>query len=151
MYCPGIGKEAGAEWNRREDERSETMVPVIEGKPVWEFPDTGAEVYKDELEAELRRTRAERYAHLNDRRFEKIVELVRRRSQTFYVEGAPSTVIKGVEFDIELKEGAKPQKARQPMISPAEAAKQQVRIASCAPFLSVPAHVRLSVYPTVAN
>ena len=88
VHHPGIGKEAGAEWNQREDERSETMVPVVEGKPVWELPATNAEVCKNELEAELRRTRAERYAHLNDRRFEKIVDLVRRRSQTFYMEGA---------------------------------------------------------------
>ena len=100
----------------------------MEGAPVWEFPDTEADENKDKLEESLRMDRVSRYAHLNDRRFEKVVELVRRRSRTFYVEGAPSTAIKGVEFDIELKEGARPQKARQPKISPAETEKQKVHI-----------------------
>ena len=94
-HHPGIGKAAGAEWNQREGERSEILVPLVEGAPVWEFPDTEAEAYKDKLEESLQRDRASRYAHLNDRRFEKVVELVRRRSRTIQIRSSGLRDISG--------------------------------------------------------
>ena len=73
--------------------RAEPIVELRDGVPVWLYPDTDAEVYKDALEKEMRGHRAERYSHLNSRRFEKLVAMVRRNSRSFYVEGAPSTTI----------------------------------------------------------
>jgi hypothetical protein len=112
-----------------EDEKGEQMVEFKEGKPQWKYPDTKDKEYKDALEAEMAGQRASRDAHLSDKRFAKLVKLVRHFSTAFFEEGAPPTVIKGVEFDIELKEGAKPHKARQPKISPAEEAMQRIHIA----------------------
>ena len=90
-----------------------------------EIPDIGADCHKDELERQLRETRVDRYNHITDARFDSLVSFVRAHSRAFWVEGAPPSYVEGFVFDIELVPGARPHRARQPALGPAQANQEE--------------------------
>ena len=72
-------------------------MPLKEG---FRFPDASSKEYKDELDAVIRSQRLERYAHLSDRRLERVVQFVRDSSRAWQVEGVAPSYLKDKYFDI---------------------------------------------------
>ena len=76
-----------------------------EGATQWQYPDVESVEYKEALVADLEARRLESYAHLSDEQWNRLLGVVRDHSAAFQLKGAPPTVLKGYEFDIELKPG----------------------------------------------
>ena len=81
--------------------------------------------YKKALMAQLDKDRNTSYAHLNDRRYEKLKKVISNASGELALDGSEPTTFEGYQFDIELKPGAIPARAQLPRMSPVEREKEQ--------------------------
>ena len=72
--------------------------------------------------------REEIYNHLSAHRYGQVRDLAIEFSDCLAIDGLQPTVLKGMEFDIELEPGAKPARAQLPKMSPAEVRKEHYHI-----------------------
>ena len=73
--------------------------------------------------------KADRYNHLSEYRYQRLVDLVRNYSDCLVIDDVFPITIKGFEFDIELQSGASPVRQQLPKMSPQPLEKQKYHIA----------------------
>ena len=94
----------------------------------YTFTEARSEEYKEALSDALEKQRTERYGHLSDTQYMKLRAVVLEFSECIAIEGLQPTIVKGMEFDIDLEPGAQPVRHQLPKLSPAQVKKEQYHI-----------------------
>ena len=94
----------------------------------YTFTEARSEEYKEALGDALEKQRTERYGHLSDTQYMKLRAVVLEFSECIAIEGLQPTIVKGMEFDIDLEPGAQPVRHQLPKLSPAQVKKEQYHI-----------------------
>jgi len=131
-----------------DDEDSSLCHREAASAPLW--TDLRCDEYLTALSDVLDKQRETRYAHLSDRRFDKLKTTLLARSLTLVVDGVEASCVTGYLFDIELKPGAQPVRHQLPKLAPLEQTNERhhVRKGEGLGHLRVPTDAQKSEWAT---